>query len=93
VLSGPEQRTYAERVPRAHAATLLTATVVHRLSFRNSNATHGAVNLANALLPDDDRVAITGMTHAVDQRDLAVAFTVRASRDWPWLWLASSSTP
>lgn len=58
----------------------------HRLSFRNANAAHGAVYLANALLPEDDRVAITGMTHAVDQSGLTVAYTVRPARDWSWIW-------
>ena len=61
----------------------------HRLSFRNSNAAHGAVYLANALLPDDRRVAITGMTHAVDQSGLTVAYTVRPGRNWSPLWRAS----
>lgn len=59
----------------------------HRLSFHNTNAVHGAVYLANALLPEDDRVAITGMTHAVDQSGLTVAYTVRPVRDWSRLWL------
>ena len=54
----------------------------HRLSFHNANAAHGAVYLANALLPEDDRVAITGMTHAVDQSGLTVAYTVRPVRSW-----------
>jgi hypothetical protein len=63
------------RLPRA-------ADGAHRLSFRNANAAHGAVYLANALLPDDDRVAITGMTHAVDQSGLTVAYTVRPVRSW-----------
>jgi hypothetical protein len=58
----------------------------HRLSFRNANAAHGAVYLANALLPDDERVAITAMTHAVDQSALTVAYTLRPVRDWSWLW-------
>jgi len=49
----------------------------HRVSFRNGNATHGAVYLANALLPEDRRIAITGMQHAMDQSGLTVAFTVR----------------
>ena len=49
----------------------------HRLAFRNANTAHGAVFLSNALLPDDPRVAITGMTHAVDQSGLTVAYTVR----------------
>ena len=54
----------------------------HRLAFRNVNTSHGAVYLANALLPDDDHVAITGMTHAVDQSVLTVAYTVRPMRSW-----------
>jgi hypothetical protein len=54
----------------------------HRLSFRNANVAHGAVYLANALLPEDDRVSITGMTHAVDQSGLTVAYTVRPERSW-----------
>lgn len=49
----------------------------HQVSFHNGNATHGAIYLANALLPDDRRVAITGMQHAMDQSGLTVAFTVR----------------
>jgi hypothetical protein len=49
----------------------------HRVSFRNGNSMHGAVYLANALLPDDRRIAITDMQHAMDQSGLTVAFTVR----------------
>ena len=57
----------------------------HRLSFHNANAAHGAVYLANALLPENDRVAITGMTHAVDQSSLTVAYAVRPVRSWSQL--------
>ena len=57
----------------------------HRLSFRNANVAHGAVYLANALLPEDERVSITGMTHAVDQSGLTVAYTVRPQRSWSQL--------
>jgi hypothetical protein len=71
------------RLPHAAAGA-------HRLAFHNGNAAHGAVYLANALLPDDDRVAITGMTHAVDQSGLTVTYTVRPERSWSQLlrgWL------
>jgi hypothetical protein len=68
-------------------AGMAPAPGAHRVAFRNANAMHGVVYLANALMPDDDRVAITGMTHAVDQSSLTVAYTVRPSRDWSWLWL------
>jgi len=63
------------RLPQAAAGA-------HRLSFRNANVAHGAVYLANALLPEDERVSITGMTHAVDQSGLTVAYTVRPERSW-----------
>ena len=66
------------RLPQAAAGS-------HRLSFRNANVTHGAVYLANALMPDDERVSITGMTHAVDQSGLTVAYTVRPERSWSQL--------
>jgi hypothetical protein len=72
---------------RVDAVTPIPTAGAHRLSFRNRNAAHGAVYLANALLPEDDRVAITGMTHEVDQSGLTVAFTVRPARDWSSLWL------
>jgi hypothetical protein len=51
----------------------------HRVSFRNGNATHGAVYLANALIPEDRGVAITSMQHAMDQSGLTVDFTLRLS--------------
>ena len=69
----------------AGAPSLPLAAGAHRLSFRNSYAVHGAVYLANALMPDDDRVAITKLAHDVDQSGLTVAFTVRPARGWQWL--------
>jgi len=53
----------------------------HQIAFRNSNAAHGAVYLANALMPNGDQVAITKLAHAVDQSHLTVAFTVRPAND------------
>jgi hypothetical protein len=59
----------------------------HQIAFHNGNAAHGAVYLANALMPDGDQVAITKLAHAVDQSHLTVAFTVRPSTGWRWpLW-------
>ena len=49
----------------------------HQIAFRNGNAAHGAVYLANALMPQGSQVAITKLAHAVDQSQLTVAFTVR----------------
>ena len=63
-------------------ARLPSAAGSHRLSFRNANVAHGAVYLANALVPEDERVSITGMTHAVDQSGLTVVYMVRPERSW-----------
>jgi len=67
----------------AHRPSLAVGT--HTISFRNANTAHGAVYLANALMPGDDRVAITRLAHDVDQSGLTVAFTVRPARGWQWL--------
>ena len=48
----------------------------HHLRFRNDNATAGSVYLANALVPDTTRIAITGQDRDADQRQLTIAFTV-----------------
>jgi hypothetical protein len=64
----------------------------HRIAFRNGNASHGAVYLANALMPDDDQVAIVKLSHAVDQSHLTVGFTVRPPHAWRWLWFGAAET-
>jgi hypothetical protein len=55
----------------------------HQIAFRNGNAAHGAVYLANALMPEGHQVAISKLAHAVDQSQLTVAFTVRPPT-WRW---------
>jgi hypothetical protein len=52
----------------------------HHLRFRNDNATVGSVYLANALVPDTPRIAITSQHRDADQRELTIAFTVREAR-------------
>jgi hypothetical protein len=56
----------------------------HHVAFRNGNAAHGAVYLANALMPEGNHVAITKLARAVDQSQLTVAFTVRPAGGWRW---------
>ena len=71
----------------AVSPSLRLAPGTHHVAFRNANASHGAVYLANALMPDGNQVAITKLAHAVDQSQLTVAFTVRAPTGWRWpLW-------
>jgi hypothetical protein len=66
----------------ADARRLRLAAGTHTISFRNANTVHGAVYLANALMPADARVAITKLAHAMDQSGLTVAFTLRPARSW-----------
>jgi len=64
----------------------------HRLHFRNDNETEGSVYLANALVPESDRIAVTGQRRDVDQRELTVELNVGAARPsntaWAWLLMA-----
>jgi hypothetical protein len=85
--AGGTLRGGAAAITMTMEARLPPSTVgAHRLVFRNANASHGAVYLANALLPDDDRVAITGMTHAVDQSGLTVVYTIGPASSWSKSW-------
>jgi hypothetical protein len=60
----------------------------HQLVFRNRHRPDVSVYLANALIPDGDRVAITAQRRDSDQRELTIDYTVRAQRALPapaWL--------
>ena len=71
----------------AASPSLRLAPGTHQIAFHNGNAAHGAVYLANALMPEGNLVAITKLAHAVDQSQLTVAFTVRPATGWRWpLW-------
>jgi len=50
---------------------------LHHLRYRNAYHTDIGVYLANALIPDSDRVAITAQRRDVDQRDLVVDYMLR----------------
>jgi hypothetical protein len=64
----------------------------HRLVFHNTNDAHASVFLANALIPEDDDVALTGLRRSWDQRELTIEFVVRATpptgRRWVGIGLA-----
>jgi hypothetical protein len=63
----------------------------HRLFFHNRNAApEGHVYLANALMPENDRVAVTGQRRNQDQSELTIDFVVgesaaASSRRWVWI--------
>jgi hypothetical protein len=66
----------------------------HRLRFRNDHPTTNGVYLANALVPDSPRVAVTGQRRDVDQRELTIEFTKRAAPrsvdGWRWIGIAGA---
>jgi hypothetical protein len=73
---------------RAEATLPPLAIGAHRLSYRNRNRPDISVYLANALLPDDDRVAVHAQRRDTDQRDLTIDYELRAQPDptgaaWP----------
>jgi hypothetical protein len=66
----------------------------HRLFFHNMNAAGNSVYLANALVPEDDDVGVTGQQHAGDQSQLTIEFVVRETSafrgHWGWIGLAGA---
>jgi hypothetical protein len=49
----------------------------HELSFRNRHDTNRSVYLANALVPQSDRVEVTAQRRDGDQRELTIDYVVR----------------
>jgi hypothetical protein len=65
----------------------------HQVFFRNRYRSDVSVYLANALVPESDRVAVTAQRHSAEQRDLAIDYEVRADAGavpWPWLVAAAA---
>ena len=52
----------------------------HRVFFRNGNATAGSVYLANALVPENDRVAVVGQQRDGGQSELTIDVDVRLTQ-------------
>jgi len=60
----------------------------HQLFFRNNYRPDVSVYLANALVPQSDRIAITGQRRDGNQRNLTIDFVVRTeAATSPRLWL------
>src|SRR6185436_6731481 len=61
----------------------------HQLLFRNRHHPDRSVYLANALVPDSDKVTVTAQRRDVDQRELIIDYVLRAAPATPagaWLW-------
>ncbi len=52
----------------------------HQLLFRNSHHPVRSVYLANALVPETDRIVVTAQRRNRDQSELIIDYVVRASR-------------
>jgi hypothetical protein len=61
---------------RAAAVLPRLSTGDHRLTFRNTHRRDVSVYLANALLPESDRIAITAQRRDGDQHDLTIDYVV-----------------
>jgi hypothetical protein len=61
----------------------------HRVLFRNRYRPGISVYLANALVPESGRIAVTAQRREASQRDLTITYDVRPDRRspsrWPWL--------
>ena len=79
---------------RSSVALPSLASGAHRLFFGNDNG--GSVYLANVLMPETSRVAVTGLQRDFDQRELIVDFALRdaplAARAWAWVGFAGLLT-
>ena len=62
---------------RWNAPLRTVAAGAHRLRFRNEHDGDIGVYLANVLVPDNDRVAVTAQDRDVDQREFTVSYTLR----------------
>ncbi len=72
----------------------------HRLSYRNTHRRDISVYLANALVPDSDRIAINDLQRDTGQRDLTIDYELRAAgpssstmwlaRVWVFGWIAAA---
>jgi hypothetical protein len=62
------------------AATLPRLSIgPHQLLFRNSYHPDGSVYLANALVPESDRIVVTAQRRDGDQSELIIEYVVRAA--------------
>jgi hypothetical protein len=62
----------------------------HHLSFRNAHRPDVSVYLANAVVPESDRVAVTNQERDYDQRILDVDYVLRKDRQGGW-WRAEAA--
>jgi hypothetical protein len=76
---------------RANAKIPEVAAGGHQVFYRNSHQPKMSVYLANALVPSDDQVEISGQSRDYAQHELIVDYRVTPKTKWPRsLWLIAS---
>jgi hypothetical protein len=60
---------------------------VHQLSFRNRHDSQRSVYLANALVPESDRVAVTAQRRDGSQSELVIEYRLDEARTSVIVWL------
>ena len=88
---GAEAMRRGEGTIRIQSTATLTRLSIgpHQLLFRNRHHPDRSVYLANALVPDSDKVTVTAQRRDVDQRELIIDYVLRAAPAAPtgaWLW-------
>jgi hypothetical protein len=78
---GAEAVKRGEGTIRLHAAAILPRLSIgfHQLLFRNRHHRDRSVYLANALVPESDRIAVTAQRRDGDQSELIIDYVVRAA--------------
>jgi len=78
---GAEAMRRGEGTIRIQSTATLTRLSIgpHQLLFRNRHHPDRSVYLANALVPDSDKVAVTAQRRDVDQRELIIDYVVAAA--------------
>jgi hypothetical protein len=80
VVAAVDTALNGEGTTRIHAVAAMAplADGRHRLRYRNTYRPDIGVYLANALVPDSDRVTVAAQRRDVDQRELIIDYTLRA---------------
>jgi len=63
---------------------------MHQVFFHNRYRRDVSVYLANALVPESRRVAVTAQQHDPQQHDLAIDYQLHAGQSLPLPWLFGS---
>lgn len=73
------------------AAAIAQTAGKHHVTFTNDHHPAGSVYLANALVPESDRIAVTAQRRDANQRTLTIDYTVRPETTAAPTWMIASA--